>query len=321
MSENLDYRQLIDDYLSDNISIENKAVVEHKIATDPEFKNEFELQKNIVNAIKTTRRLELKSHLENIHVPWYQTIPTGWKIAATVTVASLTAISTYLYFNQESLQSEKLALTADDTVEQTAKENIIPTRPSVQIDKIPAETAQPPEDLEKENTNKTIEKPTKTIEKPTARAENAMTTTPATAAEPEVFEVPEEAQEVEVVVPDIVDEFEGAQNLDMDEATDDNLNKLNPVREDLYSKTEVKTIHHKKYNFHYKLSEGVLTLYGNFEDIPYEILEINSSEGKRLFLNYKNNYYMLINTGEITPLKPVTDTALINELEIVKNNK
>lgn len=314
MAENLDYRQLIDDYLSDNISIENKAVVEHKIATDPEFKNEFELQKNIINAIKTTRRLELKSRLENIHVPWYQTIPTGWKIAATVTVASLTAISTYLYFNQESLQSEKMGLTAGDTVELTAEENIIPNRPSIQIDKIPEETTQPPEDLVDENTNKSMEKPT-------ARAENTTTMTPANGAEPEVIEVPEEAQEVEVVVPDIVDEFEGAQNLDMDEATADNLNNLNPVREDLYSKTEVKTIHHKKYNFHYKLSEGVLTLYGNFEDIPYEILEINSSEGKRLFLNYKNNYYMLINTGEITPLKPVTDTTLINELEIVKNNK
>lgn len=314
MAENLDYRQLIDDYLSDNISIENKAVVDHKIATDPEFKSEFELQKNIVNAIKTTRRLELKSRLENVHVPWYQTISTAWKIAATVTVASLTAISTYLYFNQESLPSEKLGLTTNDTAGLTAEENMIPTRPSIQIDEIPAETAEPPEDLVEKNT-------TKPTEKPTARAENTVSTPPTTAAEPEVIEVPEEAHEVEVVVPDIVDEFEGAQNLDLDEATADNLNKLNPVREDLYSKTEVKTIHHKKYNFHYKLSEGVLTLYGNFEDIPYEILEINSSEGKRLFLNYKNNYYMLINTGDITPLKPVTDTALINELEIVKNNK
>lgn len=314
MAENLDYRQLIDDYLSDNISIENKAVVEHRIATDPEFKSEFELQKNIVNAIKTTRRLELKTRLENINVPWYQTIPNTWKIAATITVASLTTISAYFYFNQDLLQTNKLELTSNDTVEITTDDRVIPTKPSIQIPEIPDETTDSPEDLGDEGAKKSVEKPT-------ARAEETVTPPPASPQEAEELEIPEANREAEVVVPDIVDEYEGAQDLNMDEATEDNLNNLTPAREDLYSKTEVKTLQHKKYNFHYKLSEGVLTLYGNFEDIPYEILEINSSDGKRLFLNYKNNYYMLINTGEISPLNPVTDTALINELEIVKNNK
>jgi hypothetical protein len=314
MAENLDYRQLIDDYLSDNISIENKAVVEHKIATDPEFKSEFELQKNIVNAIKTTRRLELKTRLENINVRWYQTIPNSWKIAATVSVATLTAISAYLYFNQDSLQPNKLELTSNDTVEITTDNQVVPSKPSIQINEMPEETVKPPVDLGDEGTKKPVDKPT-------ARAEET-TTAPSTAPqEAEDLDLPEANREVEVVVPDVVDEFEGAQDLNMEDVAEDNLNKLNPVREDTYSKTEVRTLHHKKYNFHYQLSEGVLTLYGNFEDIPYEILEINSSDGKRLFLNYKNNYYMLINTGEISPLNPVTDTALINELEIVKNNK
>jgi hypothetical protein len=314
MAENLDHRQLIDDYLSDNITIESKAVVEHKIATDPEFKSEFELQKNIVNAIKTTRRLELKSRLGNVHVPWYQTLPNTWKVAATVTVASLTVISAYFYFIDGSLQTNKLNLTTNETVDLTTGENVIPSKPNVVIKEIPEETGQPPVDLQDEGNKKPIEKPT-------ARAEKSITTSPAVSQSEEELEMPEANREVEVVIPDVVDEFEGAQDLNLEEATEDNLNHLNPVREDLYSKTEVKTIHHKKYNFHYKLSEGLLTLYGNFEDIPYEILEINSSDGKRLFLNYKNNYYMLINTGEITPLTPVTDTALINELEIVKNNK
>ncbi len=314
MAENLDYRQLIDDYLSDNISIENKAVVEHKIATDPEFKSEFELQKNIVNAIKTTRRLELKTRLENINVRWYQTIPNSWKIAATVSVATLTAISAYLYFNQDSLQPNKLELTSNDTVEITTDNQVVPSKPSIQINEMPEETVKPPVDLGDEGTKKPVDKPT-------ARAEETTKASPTAPQEAEDLDLPEANREVEVVVPDVVDEFEGAQDLNMEDVAEDNLNKLNPVREDTYSKTEVRTLHHKKYNFHYQLSEGVLTLYGNFEDIPYEILEINSSDGKRLFLNYKNNYYMLINTGEISPLNPVTDTALINELEIVKNNK
>lgn len=314
MAENLDYRQLIDDYLSDNISIENKAVVENKIATDPEFKNEFELQKNIVNAIRTTRRLELKNRLENVNLHWYQTLPNSWKIAATVTVATLTTISAYFYFNPELLLPNKLDLNSNDTVELAPENNIIPSKPSIRFKETPEDTTVPSTNFGDEGTKKSIDKPA-------ARAEESITPPPTTPQEAENLDLPETNREAEVVVPDIVDEFEGAQDLDMDDVTEDNLNKLNPVREDTYGNTEVKTLHHKKYNFHYKLNEGVLTLYGNFEDIPYEILEINSSDGKRLFLNYKNNYYMLINTGEISPLNPVTDTTLINELEIVKNNK
>jgi len=96
MSQNFDYRQLIDDYLSGNISVQNKAVVEHKIATDPEFRSEFDLQKNVINAIRESRRLELKNRLDNIHVHWYHSIPQSWKIAASVSVATLTTISAFI---------------------------------------------------------------------------------------------------------------------------------------------------------------------------------------------------------------------------------
>ncbi|MBS0000845.1 MAG: hypothetical protein KFF73_17820, partial [Cyclobacteriaceae bacterium] len=133
MSENLDYRQLIDDYLSGNISIQNKAVVEHKIATDPEFRNEFDLQKNVINAIRTTRRLELKSRLENIQVNWYHSIPRSWKIAATVSVATLTTISAYFYFNPDLLTDEKINLNSKDTVEIIMDNEAVPPKPDLGI--------------------------------------------------------------------------------------------------------------------------------------------------------------------------------------------
>lgn len=314
MSENLNYQQLIDDYLSGNITIQDKAVVEHKLATDPEFRNEFDLQKNVINAIRNTRRLELKSRLENIQVHWYHSIPQSWKIAATVSVATLTTISAFFYFNPDILTGVKTDLESAAPVETIAEEKNIPQKPSVEIESVPEiipDTAIEPAEKAAERIS----------DNPTARAEETAKTQ-VIAMEPEIEPlVPETSHEIEVVVPDMDDDLADAPDLNIDELSSDNLNKLNPVRKDFYSTTEVKTIRHKKYNFHYDLRDGMLTLYGNFEEIPYEILEINSVDGKRLFLHYRNNYYMLTNTYEIAPLNPVTDTTLIKELDIVKDNK
>ncbi|MBR9998402.1 MAG: hypothetical protein KFF73_05490, partial [Cyclobacteriaceae bacterium] len=220
----------------------------------------------------------------------------------------------YFYFNPDLLTDEKINLNSKDTVEIIMDNEAVPPKPDLGINSIP-ENAR---DIQEEPVDEVIRE---TLDNPTARAEEKKTD-PVRIEEPaEELSLPEKNMEHEVVVPDMEDEFEDAPDLDMDELAGDNLNKLNPVREDLYSKTEVRTLRHKKYDFHYELNEGTLTLYGNFEEIPYEILEINSSDGKRLFLNYRNNYYMLLNTHEISALNPITDTTLIRELDIVKNNK
>jgi hypothetical protein len=314
MSEHLNYQQLIDDYLAGNISIQNKAVVEHKLATDPEFRNEFDLQRNVINAIRNTRRLELKNHLNNIQVHWYHSIPDSWKIAASVSVVTLTTISAYFLMNPDTLTGEKAGVKSDVPVETIIEEEAVPQKPTIRIEQIPEVTTDTSKEPVDQPANEISDNPTASVEK-TAKS-------PAVAAEPDTEpSIPETRHETQVVVPDMDEAFADAPDLNMDELTSDNLNKLNPVREDLYSTTEVKTLRHKKYDFHYDLRDGMLTLYGNFEEIPYEILEINSADGKRLFLLYRNNYYMLLNTREIAPLNPVTDTTLIRELDIVKDNK
>ncbi len=309
MAENTKYWQLIDDYLSGKITDKNRILVDNKLTTDPEFKNEFELQKNIVNAIKDSRRSELKTRLENIKIHWYNTIPANWKIAASVTAVTIATIGAYFYFDNQSDQKSQLEMESIDSIEITTDVNEIPQKPTVIISELPEEGLE-------EDSNKPPETTVKKAEEPKVTAKNNR-------IEETVDEqmVPETNGDIEVIVPDLVDDFEAGEDLNMKDVTDSNINKISPVREDFYSNTEVKTLMHKKYNFHYQLSEGLLTLYGNFEDIPYEILEINSLEGKRLFLNYKNNYYMLLSTGSITALTPVTDTTLINELNIVKENK
>ena len=126
---------------------------------------------------------------------------------------------------------------------------------------------------------------------------------------------------MEVIVPEVIDNFDAEDDMEIDNISEGDIKSLNPVKKDIHSSVEVESIIHKKYNFHYKFSGGMLTLYGNFEDVPYEILEINSTEGKRFFLNYKDNFYNIIQTTDIMQLERVTNEALLSELAIVKENK
>jgi len=83
----------------------------------------------------------------------------------------------------------------------------------------------------------------------------------------------------------------------------------------------VSEVGHSK-GFEYKFFSNKLYLYGDFGKIPYEILELNSSLGKRLFLFYQNEYYSLkMNQKERIPLEKVVEQKLVKELEIIKNNK
>ena len=85
---------------------------------------------------------------------------------------------------------------------------------------------------------------------------------------------------------------------------------------------DMTTIDDKKHKFHYTLSNGNLSLFGNFKDSPYEIMELNSSRGVQMFLFYKTKYYSLKkNTTKISPLEPVTESTLITELDILRVNK
>jgi hypothetical protein len=165
------------------------------------------------------------------------------------------------------------------------------------------------EEIEKSKTTENTEPPKETVAQEIVTQE---TTDPV---------VSNSDRSVDVIVPDVIEDFEEVDNMELEDVSNGNINTMTPSREDLHSSVEINTVLHKKYNFHYNFSHGTLTLYGNFEDVPYEILEINSASGKSFYLNYKDNFYNIINTNNIIPLQPVTNESLINELKIVKGNK
>ncbi len=309
MSENMKYRKIIDDYLSGSISTSDKEAFENQLSSNAELKGEFEFQKNIIEQIRETRKLELKTRLDNINLPWHHTIPGSWKIAAAISVLTVSTLSAFFYINQQEQALPKTDLKETTPVGLTVTPETIPEKPVVSIDVTEQSSMRVKEDqviarnsFESENLD--------VVEK----------TEPAGITDNTDFSTID--RQTEVAMPDMIDdEFGEINTLDMDDAASDDINNLNPVDNNMSGTLGVKTITNKKYNFHYKLSNGVLALYGNFEEIPYEILEINSADGKRFYLKYKKDYYPLTLSPEITELTPVTDPKILNELKIVEENK
>jgi hypothetical protein len=301
MTDKQKYQNLLDGFFEGTLSTSEESTLMNRLATDADLKSEFEFQKDIINTIKESRKLELKSRLDNISIKWYDNISNGWKVAATATIVTVSTLTAYYFIDMQEEFGNRIDL---------AQNEILVDAFDTEVADIP----QKPHAIANENIEKS-----KTIEN-TEQVKEAVT------QETVIHESTDQVvantdRTVEVIVPDVIEDFEEVDNMELENVSSGDINTMTPSREDLHSSVEINTVLHKKYNFHYNFSHGTLTLYGNFEDVPYEILEINSTSGKSFYLNYKDNFYNIISTNNIIPLQPVTNESLINELKIVKENK
>ncbi len=301
MTDKQKYQNLLDGFFEGTLSTSEETTLMNRLATDADLKSEFEFQKDIINTIKESRKLELKSRLDNISIKWYDNISNGWKVAATATIVTVSTLTAYYFIDMQEEFGNRIDL---------AQNEILVDAFDTEVADIP----QKPHAIENENIEKS-----KTIENTEQVKETVTQETVVHESADQV--VANTDRTVEVIVPDVIEDFEEVDNMELENVTSGDINTMTPSREDLHSSVEINTVLHKKYNFHYNFSHGTLTLYGNFEDVPYEILEINSTSGKSFYLNYKDNFYNIINTNNIIPLQPVTNESLINELKIVKENK
>jgi len=296
MTEHQKYRELLDGFFEGTLSSSEESTLMNRLKTDTDLKSEFELQQDIINTIRETRKMELKSRLDNIPIKWYHNISNSWKVAATATVITVSTLTAYYFINIQDDFKTRIDLAQNEIIldELNSERVEIPEKPEAETLKEVIEIQAPRHESVADPVEETSELET-TV---TARNEN-----------------------IDIVVPDIIEDFEEVDNIEPEDITSGDINTMTPSREDLHSSVEINTVLHKKFNFHYNFSGGTLTLYGNFEDVPYEILEINSATGKRFYLNYKDQFYNIINTDNIIPLQPVTNENLINELKIAKGNK
>lgn len=84
---------------------------------------------------------------------------------------------------------------------------------------------------------------------------------------------------------------------------------------------DVEIIESRSAKIKYRYYEGKLYLYGKFSDEPYQILEINSYAGRRIFLYHKNAFHTIRQSDKPLLLEQITDTKLIQELKILQKSK
>lgn len=301
MKKHLSIEEYVSQYLDKELSDSDNLEFENDLAKDTKLQEEYNFQNELIEGIKDSRRLELKSRLSNIpiHTPLYQTI--GFKILAVASISVGIGIGAY-YLQKDG---DNLNLSDIDIINQ---EITLQDTQSIVPD-IPAATTVVEKTLIQAKESKKASKQ----EKPTTDAAIAKNTS---SPSPKIIEP-------NVIQPDVVETFDDNQN----DAEEINLAEKDSGSGSLEvqpeSTVEIKTIKDRKNKFHYKFSENKLYLLGDFNNLPYEIIELNASKGKTYFLYYNSNYYKLNkHQTKATPLIKIENDSLVNELKIIqsKNN-
>lgn len=299
MNNNLSNEEFVSRYIDNELSDIDRLNFENKLLQNPELREEYNLQTELVNGIKEVRRLELKNRLTNILIqtPLYQTI--GFKAA---TIVGVVGIGLGAYF----ISGEKGNINLSHV--DIAQNQISVTEDKV-IPEIPKAIA--PVTEKEEKSNKVIRQKNKTG----IVAKNNEPKQKPSIEQPKVIKP-------NVIKPNIVEPFDN-ENIDNVDISNDNLNNsLDQIKEHVESTVEISTIKDRKNKFHYKFYENKLFLLGNFNDMPYEIIELNSAEDKSYFLYYNDSFYKL-NSGQEkpAPLIKIENDSLINELSLIQSNK
>ncbi|MFZ6002067.1 MAG: hypothetical protein ACOYW3_16260 [Bacteroidota bacterium] len=280
---------LIDDYITNRLQGADREAFEKQLANDPGLKSEVELQKQIIEGVRTARAAELKTMLRN--VPIDNAIQVDFSVvrfAAGLAAAGVLASSLYFYFKPEiNLPDASTDLLKKS--EQLKNEKPQEEQPVSSGD---SSTSVPPAEEKKEEVKPEEKKEKKAV--PAVKV-NAV-------------------QKPSIKVSNPSDDLQSDESNGNDElaSTTRRSATASSVTIDVDSSS-------KKYDFHYQFVANKLMLFGSFDKSLYELIEVNG-ENAALFLVYKDQYYLLDQQQkEITKLQPIKDTALIKKLKEYRN--
>jgi hypothetical protein len=269
--------KLLDDYLANRLSGQEKTAFEQQLQGNPELQQELKFQQELIEGIRKARIAELKAMLNNVPVPPVNvgTTSVAVKVISTLAVVGVVSTAVYFYFNEPQT---KQTPTPAETTEQNVTANS-PKEPVI------SEESNTPSGLDGKNTSKV---PDNTIKKETA---------PVAQPKLEVYNPETEADHLQT---------------DKEHAQLDIIS-----RAFVTSSIEVeieKSI--RKYNFHYMFKDNKLVLFGSFEDHLYEILEFIAGNQRTVVLYYNSLYYLLdTDKSAPTQLVPIKDKALLSKLQ------
>ncbi|GJM28141.1 MAG: hypothetical protein DHS20C17_07760 [Cyclobacteriaceae bacterium] len=310
MSKYSKYSEQIASYLDGQMNPGEMQQFEKQLHTDPLMRSEFELQQDIIHNLRDFRKTQLKTRLDQVPVGMGPTAMIGMKAAAALVISGIIGVGTYLYFTTPAedavLVNETELVT--ESIESTDEPVTVITEalPEVSTDQQETSTKEPLiiEPKIAETKRETVREPVK---------EN--TVLPSEEKVPVEENIAPVINSPKLMTPILEDTgFEESIQIPSAGLAQDGLADNSVVA--------VETARKDADMFHYQYFSGKLYLYGDFRDNPYEILELNSTKGKRLFIYYNGDYYRIIDgQQQITPLEKLTDHDIIKKLEIIQANK
>ncbi len=289
--------ELINAYFDNELSASDKKMFEDRLARDTELQREYKFQEDIIEGIREARRQSLKARLDQIQVGGASAGGSSWtagKIAGMIGLAAVVGLGIYYFYPENE---PEVADTPVLIEQESTEEPAVQDENTAQLDSETTESADQPVP---ESTNESV------TEEETPVAETEETNTP---------EIQEEDKNP-VVAPSFEDP-EGEDTV-VDLPSGEITGKAVVATENLEVAVENDS---RRYEFHYALENEKLTLYGNFEEDLYEILEFNTQEMKAWFLSFNGEYYRLEPTsGKVERLEKVTDARLLQTLKEASGN-
>lgn len=282
---------MIEQYVSGTISASDKAMLEAEIAANPSLQGDVDFHRDMVKGLRDFRKAELKARLDAlpVEVGLFETFTqsTLLKVAASATITAVVVGGIY-YFSGNSVERV-------GTIEK-----LVP----LSIEAGPVDSRK----LELQDLAR-VDAPNE----------------PASAVAEHLSEVPEveEEEAVPVFKKPAVKEFENEEEFESAPVEGEALAAVaKPAEINMPVDIEVKSRIGFDNKLQYQFYEEKLYLYGDFGNIPYEILEINNRDGKKLYLYHEGTFYRLFYpTQKITELEKVENEARIKELKIFRESK
>lgn len=287
------YIEVVGAYLDKELQGEELKQFENELSKNPELKKELSFQKDLLEGIKQNRHNQLKARLDNLDVSGGNTgTSTAVKVVGGIAIASLIGLG--IYMNSDSPEPDTTTETTE-VIQDSPTEDLTSTSPveennlNESTESIDAESSESVEPQEEQVISRT-------------EAENSEDENILDESIP-VAEIPEADTEM--------DNMEAMEDVDISTPTISMDKSVSSGQ----SNISVEVMRKKKYDFHYEFTEDRMVLYGKFNDEPYELIEVNLADGKKIFLSYKSDYYAIEPTTEITPLKVITDQSLIQKIK------
>lgn len=113
--------KLLDDYLLNRLTGQNKVAFEQQLQTNPELQQELKFQQDLVQGIRQTRIAELKAMLNTVPVAPVNvgTASIATKIISTVAIVGVVTTASYFYLdnNEDTSTTTTEKVTVDEAVE------------------------------------------------------------------------------------------------------------------------------------------------------------------------------------------------------------